>query len=59
MRESLVKRYTEKFISECGNHKMTEKLHIKGNIACVYTMMAYRRSESTKLHAFLNLALDG
>jgi hypothetical protein len=49
----------EKFISESGNHKITEKLYIKGNVACVYTMMAYRRSESTKLHAFLNLALNG
>jgi len=49
----------EKFISESGNHKMTGKLHVNGNIACVYTMMAYRRSESTKLHVFLNLALDG
>jgi len=48
----------EKFIIESGNHNMTEELHVKGNIACVYTMIAYR-SESTKLHAFLNLALDG
>lgn len=49
----------EKFVSESWNHKMTEKLHTKGNAACVYTMMAYRRSESKKLHAFFNLALDG
>jgi hypothetical protein len=59
MCESLVKRYMEKFISGSGNHKMTEKLHVKGNVACVYTMLAYRRSESTKLHVFLNFALDG
>ena len=49
----------EKFISESGYHKMTEKLHVKGNTAYVYTMMAYRRSESAQFHAFLNLALDG